>query len=113
MALGALVLASCGEQRASVEPEAPAPAFDVDAGDCPARARVAPMCVRAMTERCRGQQSGCESACESQFGSMPGNTEKEPGIRGDMETTQCRQRCGDGYPACTRALLSHCPEPCP
>ena len=110
----ALAVASCGGQRATTQPAGDDPAFqlDGDAGDCSDRARVRPMCVQAMTQRCRGQALGCESGCETQFGSMPGNSEKEPGLRGDIESSQCRGRCTSSYAGCLRSLLARCPETC-
>jgi hypothetical protein len=84
-----------------------------DAGDCTDRARARPLCLQAMTQRCRSQSTACEAACETQFGSMPGNTEKEPAVRGEMEVGQCRQRCNSGLSPCLRALLGRCPELCP
>jgi hypothetical protein len=115
LALVVLASSACGAQAATgpagVEDPAIA-AADADAGDCGVRARVRPVCLQAVAARCRGQAQTCESTCEAQFGSMPGNSEKEPGLRGDIESSQCRARCGNDYPACTRSLASRCPETC-
>jgi hypothetical protein len=43
---------------------------------------------------------------------MPGNSEKEPGLRGDIESSQCRGRCNSSYAGCLRSLVSRCPETC-
>jgi hypothetical protein len=86
--------------------------FPADAGDCNDRARVHPMCVDAVTRRCYGQLVDCESGCEAQFGQMPGNSDKEPGLRGDIESGQCRQGCGSTYAMCKQNLLGRCPQLC-
>jgi hypothetical protein len=87
--------------------------FPADAGDCSDRARVHPMCLDAVTRRCYGQLVDCESSCEAQFGQMPGNSDKEPGLRGDIESGQCRQGCGNTYAVCKQNLLARCPQLCP
>jgi hypothetical protein len=116
LAVAAVAVASCGGQRVSTTPAAVDDSaflpLDGDAGDCSDRARVRPLCVQVMTQRCRGQALGCESGCETQFGSMPGNSEKEPGLRGDIESSQCRGRCTSSYAGCVRSLVARCPETC-
>jgi hypothetical protein len=105
---------SCGPHAATgpAVDDSALSAPDADAGDCNDRARVRPMCIQAMTQRCRGQVEACESGCEAQFGGMPGNSDKEPGLRGDIEATQCRGRCGGSYAGCVRSLTSRCPQLC-
>ncbi len=102
---------ACGGGRTEAPPSSyTTPA---DAGDCVDRARVAPLCRRTMEDRCRAQIRDCDARCRFQFGSLPGNDEKEPTIRGDMETSSCTSQCGGSFPGCMRQLASQCPEPCP
>jgi hypothetical protein len=96
---------SSGETAASTETVG-------DGGYCADHERARSVCIEAVAERCRGQSTGCEATCNAQLGSMPGSSEKEPAIRGDMESNQCRERCRQGYEPCLRALLVRCPQPC-
>ncbi len=112
----ALAAALAGAACASSPPASSAPgeawAPSADAGGCEDRARVRPLCVQAMRERCRAQVQACESSCETPFGTMPGNSDKEPGLRGDIESAACRERCGSTYSPCEGSELSRCPARC-
>jgi hypothetical protein len=43
---------------------------------------------------CARQQATCEAACEPR--ELPGSTEKEPAMRGDLEAERCREQCRTG-----------------
>jgi hypothetical protein len=90
---------------------AAAPSLD-DGGDCADRARVRPLCERAMADRCRSQRSECETRCESAPGDLPANGEKQPTLRADAEEARCRERCSSGYAPCIGSLLQSCPSLC-
>jgi hypothetical protein len=111
IAAGVVALAAaCGASSRN-----PAPAtgenFDMsDGGDCAERERVRPLCRQAMTARCEAQMTGCETSCEAR--NLPGNSEKGPALRGDMETSLCRDSCRNGYQPCLNLLVVRCPTLC-
>lgn len=103
---------ACG--GAEVAPAAPsASVIDADGGEatCEDRARVAPLCVQALTQRCRSQSADCEATCDSR-GGLPGNTMKSPTDKNEHIAVNCRQECSQVYEACLRTLVPQCPQPC-
>jgi hypothetical protein len=42
---------------------------------------------------CSTQEAQCEAACASSSTSLPGSSDKEPALRGDIEGERCRARC--------------------
>ncbi len=111
-AIAAATLACQGTRAGGGATTAEAPPDNDDTMDCAERARVRPVCERAMAERCSSQRDSCEAGCQSEPGNLPGNGEKEPTLRADLEATRCRDRCRDGYEPCLRALLPNCPGLC-
>jgi hypothetical protein len=111
IAVAMVVLAlACGAASQNTVPAA-GENFDVgDGSDCAQREQVRPFCQRAMTARCDAQMTECETACETR--TLPGNSEKGPTLRGDMETSHCRDSCRNGYQPCLNLLLARCPMLC-
>ncbi len=118
---------SCGGAPAATPPATPAPAVAETSGatsdatpisdlplaaggTCDDRARARPICVAAVKSQCLSQQNGCESGCQSRV--LPGSSEKEPALRGDIEADYCRDGCRLSATACARALEARCPVPC-
>jgi hypothetical protein len=108
VALATAAAASCGGGNAEVAP-VESVTVPADAG-CADLARVRPLCLRAAEARCASQQQDCEAQCEPRLG--PGNSEKEPALRGDIEADRCRERCRVGTPACRTAVAARCPNAC-
>jgi hypothetical protein len=77
---------------------------------CDDRARARPLCLRAAASRCASQRSDCEASCEPRLST--GNSEKDPGLRRDIEEARCRDGCGPAALACERSLLAQCPSLC-
>jgi hypothetical protein len=116
----ALVLAflgasfGCGASNAESASVASAEsASDADAGEptCEDRARVAPICVKALTERCQSQSNDCEITCDSRE-DLPANGRKMPTERSDRPVNACRQDCRGRLDGCMRTLVGQCPRPC-
>jgi hypothetical protein len=40
---------------------------------------------------CARQEAVCEASCEPR--ELPGSSEKEPAMRGDLEAERCREQC--------------------
>jgi len=78
---------------------------------CEDRARIAPLCTKALTERCQSQMNDCEATCDDRAG-LPANTRKAPSERNEHIAIGCRQDCRAGYDACVRSLVTQCPKPC-
>ena len=91
-----------------------APAAESDGGElsCDERARAQTLCLSAMRQRCESQGNDCEASCDV-HGNLPGNNEKGPSQRNDMESTQCRANCREVREACVRSVVPRCPAPCP
>lgn len=49
---------------------------------------------------CARDEARCEAACASR--EMPGSSEKEPAIRGELEEERCRERCRSEGKPCER-----------
>src|SRR5258706_16340587 len=79
---------------------------------CEDRARIAPLCTSALTQRCQSQANEGEAPCDSRAG-LPGNTRTTPSEKNEPTAVACRQDCRVGYDACIRKLVPQCPQPCP
>jgi hypothetical protein len=104
---GACALPACNAARS------PTASQEGDGGElsCADRLRARSICQTAMQQRCESQGNDCESSCDVQ-GNLPGNNEKTPSSRSDMETTQCRANCRQVRDACVRTVATRCPAPC-
>jgi hypothetical protein len=105
--------AACGGAGASGPAASSASADPGDGGEasCEDRARTQKLCTAALTDRCQSQLNDCEATCETR-GNLPGNTQKVPTNRGELESTRCRQDCRVGYDSCVRTLVPQCPRAC-
>ena len=108
-------LAACGGGAVEAPPTS-APYVDsasADGGEltCDERARSRTMCIGTLTQRCQSQAGDCDAQCVSREG-LPGNSRKNPSIRGELEAPHCRDDCRNGMDACLRSLLSGCPRLC-
>jgi hypothetical protein len=79
-------------------------------GSCDERARARALCLSAVQGRCGSMRADCEARCEPRLG--PGNSEKEPALRSDIEAERCREGCRQDDRGCRHALIVRCPRPC-
>jgi hypothetical protein len=106
-ALAILALVGCGARTAELPPQQGTTGGE---NGCEDRVRARPICLRAVETRCASMRSDCEARCEPRLG--PGNSEKEPALRGDMEADRCREGCRQQDLGCRHALADRCPRPC-
>jgi hypothetical protein len=107
-ALAVVVVAAIGcATNSELVPQPTATAGD---GGCEDRARARLVCLGAVDARCDSLRGDCEARCEPRLG--PGNSEKEPALRGDMEADRCREGCRETDRGCRRGLADRCPRPC-
>jgi hypothetical protein len=106
----ALVLAAA----ACRSPRTPDAVVEADGGGaltCDERARAQTLCRSAMARRCETQGNDCEASCDVR-GDLPGNAQKGPSSRNEMESTQCRANCREVREACVGTVVPQCPSLC-
>jgi hypothetical protein len=113
-ALGAVgLVVACAETTPQSATVVGVGTVESDGGEltCDERARAQVICQSAILHRCESQQNDCEGSCDV-HGDLPGNNEKSPSQRNDMESTQCRANCVHVHDGCVRSAPQQCPVPC-